>query len=112
MVITKFHARPKNVEFKGFFAVVIILPGFQVKCKTIDTVSRQGRRTRIILKQHLPMFGCRAEQTRNIGSRNFQEAESGIGVGRHLEKRGNGPKGVQESSVIGGLEIPRDYELD
>jgi len=27
-----------------------------------------------------------------ISSRNFQEAESGIGAGRHLEKRETGPK--------------------
>ncbi len=31
-------------------------------------------------------------------------------AGRHLEKRGNGPKGVQESSVICGPEILRGYQ--
>ena len=32
-----------------------------------------------------------------MGSRNFQEAESGIGAGRHLEKLGTGPKGVTKA---------------
>ena len=31
-------------------------------------------------------------------------------AGRHLEKRGNGLKGVQESSVICGPEILRGYQ--
>ena len=39
----------------------------------------------------------------------FQKAESGIGAGRHLEKRRNPPKEVPESSVICGLKIPRVY---
>ena len=39
----------------------------------------------------------------------IEESESGIGAERPLEKRGDGLKGVQESSVICGLEIPRGY---
>lgn len=35
------------------------------------------------------------------------ETESGIGAERHLERRWNRLKGVPESSVICGLEIPR-----
>jgi hypothetical protein len=41
----------------------------------------------------------------------FQEAESGIGSGRHLKKWGNRPKGIPESRVIYGLEIPRGYNM-
>ena len=42
----------------------------------------------------------------------FQEAEFGIGAGGYLEKQGNGPTGVQESSVICDPEIPRGYKRE
>lgn len=58
---------------------------------------------------HFVMIKVQKEYFTKIGSRNFQEAESGIEAGQHLEKRGNGSKGVQERSVICGLEIPRGY---
>ncbi len=56
---------------------------------------------------------CGAEAGRKHGKINrlseFQKAESGIVAGRHLEKWGNRSKGVPESRVICGLEIPRGY---
>ena len=42
----------------------------------------------------------------------FQEAESGIGAGQHLEKWGDCSDGVPESRVIYGLEIPRGYQKE
>ena len=40
------------------------------------------------------------------------EAESGIEAGGCLETWGNRSKGVLESRVICGLEIPRGYDVD
>ena len=39
----------------------------------------------------------------------FQKVESGIAAGGHPERWGNRSKGVFESRVICGLEIPRGY---
>ena len=45
---------------------------------------------------------------RNYRLSESQEAESGIGPGRHLEKWGNRFKGVPESRVICGLAHPAE----
>ena len=55
---------------------------------------------------------CGLEISREYENRRSEEAESGVGVGQHLEKWGNRLRGASDNRVIGSLEIPSVYEKE